>query len=230
MAYELLLTERRDKIAIVTLNRAEKRNALSTALRDEIDLCLGELKADDSVSVAVITGAGPVFCAGFDRNEFFQREPEQVRAFLDSSDRFHLRLINFAKPLLAAVNGPAMGGGLDLASLCDVRIAAESAVFAHPEIKFGAPTLYGPLAEIIGGGLARDLCLTGRIIDAREALRIGLVSTVVPAERLLEEAVAVAGTIAEAPLPTLRRVKAMIIERYCWRYSTGEDFFASLQT
>lgn len=229
MTYELLLCQRQDKIAFLTLNRAEKRNALSTALRNEIDACLGELEADDSVSVAIITGAGPVFCAGFDRNEFFQREPEQLKAFIDSSDRFHLRLINFPKPLVAAVNGPAMGGGLDLASLCDVRLASETAVFAHPEIKFGAPTLYGPLAEIIGGGLARDLCLTGRTIDAREALRIGLVSAVVPAERLLEEATATARAIAEAPLPTLRRVKRMIIERYCWRYATGEDFFAALQ-
>lgn len=229
MAYEFLLCERRDKLAIVTLNRAEKRNALSTALRNELDACLGELEADDSVSVAIITGAGPVFCAGFDRNEFFQREPEQLKSFLDSSDRFHLRLINFPKPLVAAVNGPAMGGGLDLAALCDVRVAADSALFAHPEIKFGAPTLYGPLAEIIGGGLARDLCLTGRAIDAQEALRMGLVTTVVPADRLLDEAVAIANTIAEAPLPTLRRVKGMIIERYCWRYAGGEDFFANLQ-
>lgn len=229
MPYELLNTEKRDKVAIITLNRPDKRNALSTALRNEVDACLAELEADDGVSVAVITGAGPVFCAGFDRNEFFQREPEQLKAFIDSTDRFHLRLMNFPKPLVAAVNGPALGGGLDLATLCDVRVAADTAAFAHPEIKFGAPTLYGPLAEIIGGGLARDLCLTGRRIDAQEALRIGLVSAVVPAERLLDEAVDLARSIAEAPLPTLRRVKAMIIDRYCWRYATGEDFFAGLQ-
>lgn len=229
MAYELLLCERRDKIAIVTLNRAEKRNALSTALRNEADACLGELAADDSVSVVVITGAGPVFCAGFDRNEFFQREPEQVKAFLDSTDRFHLRLINFPKPLVAAVNGPAMGGGLDLAALCDLRVAAESAAFAHPEIKFGAPTLYGPLAEIIGGGLARDLCLTGRSIDAQEALRIGLVTSVVPPDHLPAEAAAIANTIAEAPLAALKSVRRAIIERYCWQYAEGEDFVAGLQ-
>jgi len=229
MPYELLLLEKRDKVAVVTLNRPEKRNALSTALRNEIDACLGELEADDSVSVVVVTGAGPVFCAGFDRNEFFQREPNQLKAFIESTDRFHMRIINLAKPLVAAVNGPALGGGLDLAALCDVRIAAEGAVFAHPEIKFGAPTLYGPLAEIIGGGLARDLCLTGRRIDAPEALRIGLVSAVVASDRLLDEASAVANSIAEAPLVTLRQVKGMIIDRYCWRYATGDDFFAGLQ-
>jgi enoyl-CoA hydratase len=148
---------------------------------------------------------------------------------MESTDRFHLRLINFPKPLVAAINGSAMGGGLDLAVLCDVRVAAEGAVFAHPEIKFGAPTLYGPLAETIGGGLARDLCLTGRRIDAQEALRIGLVSSVVPLDRLLDEAMGVANSIAEGPLAALKTVKDMIIDRYCWRYVAGEDIFAGLQ-
>ncbi len=229
MPYELLLCERRDKVAIVTLNRPDKRNALSIALRNEIDHCLGELADDDGVSVVVIAGAGPVFCAGFDRNEFFVREPAHLEALMESTDRFHLRLINFPKPLVAAINGSAMGGGLDLAVLCDVRVAAEGAVFAHPEIKFGAPTLYGPLAETIGGGLARDLCLTGRRIDAQEAHRIGLVSSVVPLDRLLDEATGVASSIAEAPLVTLKTVKGMIIDRYCWRYVAGEDIFAGLQ-
>jgi len=229
MPYQMLLCERRDKVALVTLNRPDKRNALSIALRNEIDHCLGELADDDAVSVAVITGAGPVFCAGFDRNEFFVREPAHLEALMESTDRFHLRLMNYPKPLVAAINGSAMGGGLDLAVLCDVRVAAENAAFAHPEIKFGAPTLYGPLAETIGGGLARDLCLTGRRIDAQEAYRIGLVSSVAPVDRLLNEAMAVANSIAEAPLVALKTVKGMIIDRYCWRYVTGEDIFAGLQ-
>ncbi len=229
MAYEFLLCERKDKVALLTLNRPDKRNALSIALRNEIDQCLGELADDDAVSVVVITGAGPVFCAGFDRNEFFGRDPEHLKALMESTDGFHLRLMNFPKPLVAAINGPAMGGGLDLAVLCDVRVAAENAAFAHPEIKFGAPTLYGPLAEVIGGGLARDLCLTGRRIDAQEALRIGLVSNVVPLDSLLDEAMAVANSIAEAPPVTLKRVKGMIIDRYGWKYVTGEDIFEGLQ-
>ena len=229
MAYEFLLSEKRDKVALVTLNRPDKRNALSIALRNEIDDCLGGLAEDDGVSVVVITGAGPVFCAGFDRREFFGQDPEHLKALMESTDSFHLRLINYPKPLVAAINGPAMGGGLDLAVLCDVRLAAENAVFAHPEIKFGAPTLFGPLAEVIGGGLARDLCLTGRRIDAQEALRIGLVSSVVPLDRLLDEAMGIANSIAEAPLVTLKRVKGMIIDRYCWRYVAGEDIFAGLQ-
>jgi enoyl-CoA hydratase/carnithine racemase len=140
---------------------------------------------------------------------------------MESTDRFHLRLINFPKPMVAAINGPAMGGGLDLAVLCDVRIASENAAFSHPEIKFGAPTLFGPLAEIIGGGLARDLCLSGRRIDAQEAHRISLVSSVVPLDRLLDETMAVANSIAEAPLGALKAVKTMIIQAYSWSYEEG---------
>ena len=226
MSYELLTLERRDNIALVTLNRAEKRNALSIALRNEIDHCLEGLEADDSVSAAVIIGSGPVFCAGFDTKEFSPEKMDEVAA---SSDRYHRRLMEFGKPLLAAINGPAMGGGLDLAVLCDIRIAAEGAAFAHPEIKFGAPVLFGPLREIIGGGIARDLCLTGRRIDAQEAHRIGLVSNVVPAEKLLDEALAVAGTIAEAPVAALKATKQMIIDTYSWEMAEGGGAFAGVQ-
>jgi enoyl-CoA hydratase len=230
VAYQFLLCEKRDKVALVTLDRPDKRNALSIALRNEIDECLAEMADDDSVSVVVIVGAGPSFCAGFDRSEFFSQEPAHLKALTESTDRFHLRLINFPKPIVAAVNGPAMGGGLDLAVLCDVRIASEDAAFGHPEIKFGAPTLFGPLAEIIGGGLARDLCLSGRRIDAQEAHRIGLVSQVVPADRLLDEALRVAQTIAEAPLGALKAVKAMIIQSYSWSYQEGaSEWFSQLR-
>jgi enoyl-CoA hydratase len=122
-----------------------------------------------------------------------------------------------------------MGGGLDLAVHCDIRICAEGAAFAHPEIKFGAPALFGPLGEIIGGGLARDLCLSGRRIDAQEAYRIGLVSKVVPAERLLDEALAAAGTIAEAPLTALKATKRMIIDTYSWEMAEGSGGFSGIE-
>jgi enoyl-CoA hydratase len=230
MAYQFLLCEKREKVALLTLNRPDKRNALSIVLRNEIDQCLAEIEEDDSVSVVVIIGTDPSFCAGFDRNEFFSQEPSHLKALMESTDHFHLRLMNFPKPMVAAINGPAMGGGLDLAVLCDVRIASENAAFSHPEIKFGAPTLFGPLAEIIGGGLARDLCLSGRRIDAQEACRIGLVSSVVPPDGLLDEAMAVADSIAEAPLIALKAVKAMIIQTYSWSYQEGAgEWFSQLR-
>ncbi len=210
MAYELITLERDGNIAVLTLNRPDKRNALNTALRDEVRAGLEELEADDSVSVAIITGAGPVFCAGFDTSEFATISPAEV-FYGESAARYHYRLQHFAKPLVAAVNGSAMGGGFDIAVLADVRICVEGASFGHPEIKFGASTLFGPLAAVIGGGLARDLCLSGRRIDANEAQRIGLVSQVVAQDRLIEEAKAAARIIAEAPLATLQEVKSQII-------------------
>lgn len=226
MQYELLLCQTREKLAIVTLNRPEKRNALSIALRNEIDACLAELEADDAISAVVITGAGPVFCAGFDTTEFV---PDNIQAVEESSNRYHRRLAEFGKPLVAAVNGAALGGGLDLAVLCDIRVAADTASFAHPEIKFGAPVLFGPLREIIGGGLARELSLTGRRIEAQEALRIGLVNKVVPGDRVIEEAVSIAASIAEAPLAAIRATKRMVIETYAWRMSETSGLFSGLQ-
>jgi enoyl-CoA hydratase/carnithine racemase len=216
--YELLILDREEGIGRITLNRPEKRNALSAGLRYEIDRALGELEDDEGISVAVITGAGPAFCAGFDTTEFGITDPEFQKRAEESAARYHYHLQHFKKPIVAAVNGPALGGGLDLAVLCDLRIAAENAVFGHPEIKFGAPALYGPLAELIGGGLARDLCLTGRRIDAQEAHRIGLVSRVVPPERLTEEAMITARLIAEAPAATLNGIKALILAGYPWRF------------
>lgn len=210
MSYELLLIERDGNIVVITLNRPDKRNALNTQLRNELRKALEEIEGDDAISVAIITGAGPVFCAGFDTSEFATTPPEQIFSG-ESSRRYHHRLQNFAKPLVAAVNGSAMGGGFDIAVLADLRVAAAGASFGHPEIKFGAATLFGPLAAVIGGGLARELCLTGRRMDADEALRCGLVSKVVSSEALVEEAKAVAHSIAEAPLAALRQVKASIV-------------------
>ncbi|MDH5201553.1 MAG: enoyl-CoA hydratase/isomerase family protein [Candidatus Bathyarchaeota archaeon] len=218
MAYELLILDREEKVGRITLNRPQKRNALSADLRYEIDRAIRELEGDEGISVAVITGAGPAFCAGFDTTEFGITDPEFQKKAEESAARYHHHLQHFKKPIVAAVNGPALGGGLDMAVLCDVRIAAENAVFGHPEVKFGAPALYAPLAELIGGSLARDLCLTGRRIDAHEAHRIGLVSQVVPPDRLMEEAMNTARLIAEAPLGTLIAIKGMILGGYPWRF------------
>jgi enoyl-CoA hydratase len=217
MSYSTLLLERDGNVATITLNRPDKRNALNTQLRDEVRGALEELEADDSVSVAIITGAGPVFCAGFDTSEFATVSPEEIFSG-ESAARYHHRLQHFAKPLVAAINGSAMGGGFDIAVLADVRIAVDGASFGHPEIKFGAAALFGPLAAVVGGGLARELCLTGRRIDAQEALRAGLVSKVVPVEQLLAEAKGIARVIAEAPVGTLRQVKASIVEAAPMRF------------
>ncbi|MCH7959686.1 MAG: enoyl-CoA hydratase/isomerase family protein [Candidatus Hydrogenedentes bacterium] len=214
MAYEYLEVERDGNVAMVTLNRPDKRNALSIAVRDELDACVGEFEADDSVSVIVLLTNGKVYCAGFDTSEFMDRSPEHVQAMDESSERYHRRFAECTKPIVTGVQGPAMGGGFDLAVLCDIRIASKEAVFAHPEIKFGAPVLFGPLREIVGGGPARDLCLTGRKIDADEAYRIGLVSKVVEPDTLRQICLDFAKQIAEAPMKTLQNVKGQIVRSY----------------
>lgn len=231
MSYEFLETERTKNIAVVTLKRAEKRNALSIAVRNELDACIASLEEDDAVSVIVLLTDGPVYCAGFDISEFQDRSPENIEAMDDSSERYHRRFAECTKPVVTGIQGPAMGGGFDLAVLCDVRIATEQAAFAHPEIKFGAPVLFGPLKETIGGGLARDLCLTGRTITAREALDIGLVSRITDAEKLKTACIDVAAQIAEAPMPTLKNVKGQIVASYGgWPEQGGTgDLFNNLR-
>lgn len=201
-----------DGVALLTLDRPERRNALSIDLRDALSDALDGLVADESVRCVVLTGAGSTFCAGFDLGEFTAaaEDPALGERLWASSDRYHAAVLQFPLPLVAAVNGPAIAGGFDLAVLCDVRIGAVTARFAHPERTFG-PVVYGPLRELVGGATARDLCLTGREIDAAEALRLGLLRAVVPAGRVLDEAIAVATHTAEAPRALLADTKAKIL-------------------
>ena len=202
-----------DGVATLTLNRPEKKNALSIAVRDEFSDALEALTRDDATQVIVVTGAGDTFSAGFDLREFDRLDDEAFATTLwASSDRWHRACLEFPLPMLAAVNGPALAGGLDLAVMCDVRVAADTARFAHPEITFG-DVVYGPLHDIVGGAVARDLCFTGRAVDAREALRLHLVSAVVPAADLPAETGRFAAQIARAPRDVLLRTKAKAIRR-----------------
>jgi enoyl-CoA hydratase len=199
-----------DGVAVIELERPARKNALSIALRDEMSNALDARAADDRCRVVVITGAGDVFSAGFDLGEF--TKPELADELWASSDRWHHTVLTFPLPTIAAVNGGAYGGGFDLAVMCDLRIAAASACFGHPEHSF-TQTVYGPLHDLVGGAVARDLCLTGRRIEADEALRLGVVSRVVPDADLRAEALTVAGEIAAAPREVLVQMKEKILRR-----------------
>ena len=206
-------TDPRDGLVVVTIERPEKKNALSIAVRDEMSDILDRLAGDERVKVVIVTGAGDVFSAGFDLREFERLEDEAFMAALwASSDRWHRTIIEFPLPTIAAVNGPALAGGFDLAVMCDVRVAADTARFAHPEITFG-DVVYGPLHDLVGGAVARDLCFTGREIDAAEALRLGLVSRVVPVGDVLDTAHEMAASITRAPREVLLRTKAKAVRR-----------------
>ncbi len=196
MTESLTTVEESDGVVVLTLNRPNKRNALSRALRDEIVSRLDEFEKSERVRSVVLTGAGPVFCAGFDRDELASGAMEQI--FADANE-YHRRVFTFGKPLIAAVNGPALGGGCDLAGMCDFRIAATTAVFGQPQVRFGAAASYELMRVVLGSGPAREMCLTGRSYDAEESLAIGFVNRVVPGDELLAAAGALAATIASLP-------------------------------
>ena len=206
----MLRTAPEDGVVTLTLNRAEKKNALSIALRDELSDALEDLGGDEAVKTVVITGAGDIFSAGFDLREF--QQPELADQLWASSDRLHATALQFPLPLIAAVNGPAIAGGFDLAVMSDVRVAADAARFSHPEIEFG-DVVYGPLHDIVGGGLARELCFTGRVVEAPEAKALGLVSSVVPVDELASEVTRFTALIGRAPRDVLLRTKAKAIRR-----------------
>lgn len=200
-------------VATITLTRPEKKNALSIALRDEVSDALDALGRDPAMKVVVLTGEGDFFSAGFDLKEFRDLgDPAHAERLWASSDRFHHTVLSCPLPTIAAVNGPALAGGFDLAVLCDLRVAASTASFAHPEIAFG-DVVYGPLRELVGGAVARELALTGRTVDAAEALALRLVSSVVPPDALSAEVERWTALVLQAPRELLLRTKQKIIRR-----------------
>ncbi len=209
-----LLVERHEAHASLTLNRPEKRNALSVALRDEISDALDALAHDEHMKCVVITGSGSVFSAGFDLNEFTRAADDDVfgRELWASSDRYHDTVLRFPLPIIAAINGPALAGGFDLAILCDLRIAATTARFAHPERTFG-DVVYGPLHDLVGGAVARELTIGGREIDAHEALAVHLVGEVVEPAALAATTDATVERVCAAPRDILMRTKAKALRR-----------------
>jgi enoyl-CoA hydratase len=216
MAYEHILVDTRGRVGLVTLNRPKALNALNDALMDELGAVLLAFDADDSIGAIVITGNEKAFAAGADigamkdwgymevyKTEYITRNWETIR--------------KVRKPVIAAVAGYALGGGCELSMACDIVIAADTAKFGQPEIKLGViPGAGGTqrLPRAVGKAKAMDLCLTARMMDAAEAERVGLVSRVVAADKLLDEALACAATIAEMSLPSVMATKEAINRAY----------------
>jgi enoyl-CoA hydratase len=212
-SYETLLVERRDRVAIITINRPEKRNALNIKTREEGAAALDELAQDDSVRVVVITGAGDkAFIAGADISEFAGRTAVMQRSVMLGRSLF-TAIDSFPKPIIAMINGYCLGGGNELAMACDIRIASETASFGQPEINLGIIPGGGGtqrLTRLIGEGKAMELILTGDIIDARTAQEYGLVNKVVPATDLHAETMELANRIAEKSPIALRMAKEAV--------------------
>ena len=212
MSFELIIAETRGRVGLITLNRPKAMNALNDQVMDEIGQALDGFEADDNIGAIVIAGSEKAFAAGADigamasfsymdayKGDYITRNWERVKSC--------------RKPIIAAVAGFALGGGCELAMMCDIIIAADSAKFGQPEVKLGIlPGAGGTqrLPRAVGKAKAMDLCLTSRFMDAAEAERAGLVSRVVAADKLIEEALSAAETIASFSLPVVMMIKESV--------------------
>jgi len=211
-SYQNILVERRGTVGIVTLNRPHALNALNAALISELGSALDDFEANAAIGAIVLTGSEKAFAAGADVKEMASKSYPQIY-LEDFITRGWERVGQCRKPVIAAVAGFALGGGSEVAMMCDIIIAADNACFGQPEITLGTmPGAGGTqrLARFVGKAKAMDLCLTGRMMDAAEAERAGLVSRVVPAAELLAEAVKVAERIAEMSRPIAMMVKEAV--------------------
>jgi enoyl-CoA hydratase len=211
--YETLLLEKRDRVAIITINRPEKRNILDIKTRKEGAALLEELRADISVGVVVFTGAGDkAFIAGADISEFAGRTAITQRDVMTARSLF-TAVDTFPKPVIAMINGYCLGGGCELALACDIRIASETAMLGQPEINLGIIPGGGGtqrLTRLVGEGKAMEMILTGAFIDAQTALSIGLVNHVVPADQLEAKTMEIANRIAEKSPIALQLAKEAV--------------------
>lgn len=226
MNYENIVVETRGKVGLIRLNRPKALNALNDALMDELGHALNGYDTDDNIGCIVITGSEKAFAAGADigamakytfmdvyKGEYITRNWEQIR--------------KIRKPVIAAVAGYALGGGCELAMMCDLIIAAETAKFGQPEIKLGTmPGAGGTqrLPRAVSKSKAMDMCLTARMMDAAEAERAGLVSRVVPADRLLDETMEAAGIIADMSLPVAMMIKESVNRAYETTLNEGVQY------
>ncbi len=216
MPYQTILTETRDRVGIITLNRPQRLNALNSELAVELKEALEQFDADDAISVIVITGSDKAFAAGADIGAMAEWDYQKV--YHDNYITKDWEAVRYVrKPVIAAVAGYALGGGCELAMTCDIIIAADTAKFGQPEVTIGTMPGFGGsqrLPRAIGKSKAMDMCLTGRMIDAAEAERSGLVARVVPADKLMEETMATANKIAAHSLPVVMKIKEAVNRAY----------------
>ena len=213
MAYELLTFDVADRIATITVNRPDKLNALNDALMSELRIAIAEARSRHDVGAVLLTGAGRAFVAGADIGELVDQSAIEGKRRAIRGQQVFRRFETSPKPTLAAINGFALGGGCELAMACHLRIASETAKFGQPEVKLGIVPGYGGsqrLPRLVGKGRALQLLLTGEMLDAAEAYRIGLVNRVVPAAELIATARAtLAAILANGPLAVAHCIEAV---------------------
>jgi enoyl-CoA hydratase len=205
----LVLIRREGAILTLTLNRPDKSNSLHPDLVKQISAALKSAEADTALSVVVLTGAGSTFCAGLDLELLVGWTTPQKVSYLDAVTRVFRRIWSLPQPVIAAVNGPAIAGGFDLAAFCDIRLAAEEAIFGQAEINVGLTQIIHPLYKSIGLARAKEMAMTGQNISAAEAFRIGLINHLYPRDELMPRAMELASVLAAKPRNALFETKRL---------------------
>ncbi len=225
MAFETILLDIHGKVGLITLNRPQALNALNAQIVGEINQALDQLERDPNIGCVVLTGSAKAFAAGADIKEMAELQYPQI--YVDDLFSDSDRIANRRKPIIAAVSGFALGGGCELAMMCDFILAADNAKFGQPEVNLGVlPGMGGTqrLTRAVGKAKAMELCLTGRLMGAEEAERAGLVARIVPQAQLLEEALKVAATIASKSIPVSMMVKESVNRAFEVTLSEGVRF------
>lgn len=207
MEYKTILTTKEEGYAIVTLNRPKEMNAVSLQMKRDLENCFVELEEDDSVRAVILTGGSYVFSAGEDIKELEALPDSEVDDYFKSIISYLQKIYTFRKPVVAAVGGIALGGGFNMATVCDLIIASESAIFAHPELKFGLNPLFDPLRRFVGTAKAKELTMLGEPVGAKEALRIGLVNKIASPDEFMNEARMVAKELSQRLPKAVEAVK-----------------------
>ncbi|MGP6419630.1 enoyl-CoA hydratase [Pseudomonas putida] len=225
MSYETILLENHGRVGQITLNRPQALNALNAQLVSEVNHALDALEADVNIGCIVITGSKKAFAAGADIKEMAELTYPQI--YMDDLFSDSDRVANRRKPIIAAVNGFALGGGCELALMCDFILAGDNAKFGQPEINLGVlPGMGGTqrLTRAVGKAKAMEMCLSGRMIDAVEAERCGIVARIVPSDELLDEALKVAAVIASKSLPIAMMIKESVNRAFEVNLTEGVRF------
>jgi enoyl-CoA hydratase/carnithine racemase len=211
MSYQNILSTRVDKVAVITLNRPEKLNAMSYELAADLDEELGNIESDDEVRCVVLTGAGPrAFSSGGDIHQMVKSTPEEMAARTDKRREMNWHLATFTKPIVGAINGIAYGAGAQLTTMLDIRIGCENTEIQFLAAKYGRANSTWSLPLVVGMAKAKELLFTGRPIGAEEAERIGLLNQVVPSSQLIDSAIAMAKQIGENDPRMVQGIKKLL--------------------
>lgn len=213
MTYENLLLRKEGNVGILSINRPDELNALSSSVLEELDMAIDNISLDETIYVLIITGEGRAFVAGADISEMRTKNSLEAREFAHKGLSVFRKIELMEKPVIAAINGFALGGGCELAMSCDIRLASDKAKFGQPEVGLGITPGFGGtqrLSRLVGLGIAKELIFTGKIIRADEAMKIGLVNNVVPGGDLMDAALKLANEIGSKGQLAIRYAKSAI--------------------